>query len=459
VALTAEKIEKLRRCGDKEADGLVEEIRRTVESRDSKAQAIDGLKRLFEALTLRWMPSSKASVPSEILDFGLGETRNRLKDFLEAKGALPGLQASDWQRIQDAQALFEKFHLTALVTLGCASLPASYAQPGIAAALNRGGRFGLQVRARVRETAGFLAAVMRPGSLEQGEAGLMWIRKVRLMHALMRAFIRLVPADNPSRTGNALAEFLLELDWSEFQRKELRLEGERQQTPINQVELAFVLLTFSWLVVEGWKLLGVHPEAREREAYIFTWAKIGRELGIDDSELLPETETAARALFKQIEREGQGTEFGRLLAATLCVLLADLQRKAIESFPLPRALSWAQPWVKPFVNSPVGKASIHSIPRLMIRKLIGLDTARALWVGRPPLLHAIGGRLLLSLVNLSDLQWSDLPPLRLGGKGRERRVYTMLARKMNDRLKFRYVSLSPSDSPSGASPQSSRRAS
>ena len=45
--------------------------------------------------------------------------------------------------------------------------------------------------------------------------------------------------------------------------------------------MAFVLLTFSKVVIEGWNSLGIRPSEDECGDYMFTWALIGHMLGVE----------------------------------------------------------------------------------------------------------------------------------------------------------------------------------
>ena len=45
--------------------------------------------------------------------------------------------------------------------------------------------------------------------------------------------------------------------------------------------MAFVLLTFSKVVIEGWNSLGIRPSKDECGDYMFTWALIGHMLGVE----------------------------------------------------------------------------------------------------------------------------------------------------------------------------------
>lgn len=279
--------------------------------------------------------------------------------------------------MRQAQELFTQSLLTGLRVLGCASLPACYGHPGVALVLMGSGRLSVQVRRRLKEMILFLTKVMEPGSLNEGAApGSVWIRKVRFMHALMRWLTCAPGAGYEGLTDDKPSNVLLKLDW------------QRDATPINQVELAYVLLTFSWLLVRGFKLLGVRMNAAQRDAHIYTWAVIGHGLGIEAA-LRPREAGDAQKLFERIRDEFErGTEEGRLLTAALIVYVVIRQREAISEF-LPSlrrpGLRWLVRLVKPFAE-----ACLESLARTLVRDLAG--PRRRTGFGRARPVCPLGGR-------------------------------------------------------------------
>jgi hypothetical protein len=275
--------------------------------------------------------------------------------------------------------------MSGLTVLGCASLPACYAHPSIALLLTGSGRLVVQVTRRLGETIAFLLVMMTAGSLRKGGAGVPWIRKVRLMHALMR---KLALTKAGTRTGDKLSDFLLGLDWqAKFASRK----------PIDQVELAYVLQTFGWLLVRGFDLLGIELGESERNDHIYTWAVIGHGLGIVE-DLRPQDARAARKLFEDVQaaRE-EGTEEGRLLTAALVVYIVRAQIEQAEALP-PWLLSLYR-WQKAFAD-----ACFQSLARTLIRDLAGRQTAERLWVPRAPFLHWLVGLAMRAVMTLLEMK-------------------------------------------------------
>ena len=240
------------------------------------------------------------------------------------------------------------------------------------------------------------------------------MRKIRLTHAVTRAVARLGKACNPPAPGGHPHQLVFE-DALEVLHANIDY-SQAEDVPLDQVELAFTVLTFSWAMVDGLARLGVGMEPSENEDHIYAWAAIGHMLGVQD-ELLPRgTGTAvqeARRLFERI-RQGllapgdpigrviEGAESGRQLMAALNVILVDAQRENIPD----RFRRWARiRWIE---------AALQDLPHTLVRKLCGRETARVLRVGRAPLLHWIVGQIALCLIDLRTWKFVVRPETRPG---------------------------------------------
>ena len=393
-----DELDRLRIVGDEDADRFV----------DGLTARLGGIAALADALTAVtwWYDVGNApppGVPPEVVAF-------------VREPPPPPPPWIDDAAIARAQALFQECRYAALVVLACGSLPACYAQPNIADVLSASGRLMVDVRRRLQETVAFTSIVMTPGSLAPGGAGLQWIRKVRLMHAMMRALKLATPVPRQRATGDDLADMLLSRLWS-----------DAHLAPVNQVELGYVLLTFSWVALRGWKRLGIRLTDRERSDYLLAWAWIGRLLGVTDPLLGYVNDrgaeaTGAEALFERIRgRYELGTEAGQLLTAALGVIVVEQQAQALRKMVLPAlpevlalAVAAALKWLPRFTEE-----SAIAMGRSLMRSLAGLPTARQLRVGRSPLLYWLPGWLLVG-----SIHW---PALR-GRKARGSGVYAELGR-------------------------------
>ena len=406
------ELEALRRKGDAEADPIMGQI-----VREHGIHALAGLLDfLFGWRPGTAFPSPCPGVPRDVVAIA--------EQFL-SNADLPGDAVRggvDWARVDRSQVFYQDFKLSGLLVLGCASLPACYAHPGVALVLMGSGRLSVQVRQRLFETIAFLTMVMTPGSLGPAKdaPGALWIRKVRLMHALMRRLTLANATPFRSLTDEKPSNVLLKMNWN--------VHSDPGVLPIDQVELGFVLLTFSWLLVRGFGKLGIPMSDSERDDHIYTWAVIGRGLGIEAA-LRPLDAADAEALFESIRgRFESGTEEGRLLAAALVVYVIFRQREVIVEF-LPRQRArWLQQliqWVKPFAE-----ACLESLARTLVRDLTGTQTANRLWVARAPLVHWLVGEGLRAAMTLLEMrQKGDWVPHMLGGVRREKGLPRLLGRQ------------------------------
>ncbi len=389
------KLKALLESGDAPTDALVERL--------AEQHGLPALGALLDMLIF-W-DSSKAPAPPSAFPGVPAEVMTEASAFLLTPGhlddAFPG--GVDWERVRRAQDFFAEHQSLGLLILGCGSLPACYSIPGVAQVLIGSGKLVVQVTSRLAETIAFLTKVMTPGSLGPGDGafeGNLWIRKVRLMHAVMRCLMVAdphifsdLPEDRPSHV-------FLKFDWAKRATKE--------DFPINQVELGFVLLTFSWMVVRGLRLLWVRMNEEQANDHLYTWAVIGHGLGIDVA-LRPHTAEDAEGLFESIrDRYEEGTLAGRLLVAALVVYIISRLREGVRQMLPPPLLRILVTYFRRF-----GSGCLESLARTFVRALSGADTANKLWVPRAPFIHWLAGLVVRGGILLKDA----LTPGVTGDKG------------------------------------------
>jgi len=76
--------------------------------------------------------------------------------------------------------------------------------------------------------------------------------------------------------------------------------------PINQEEMAYTLLTFSYVAMRSLRRLGIPWRPADEEAYLHTWNVTGYVLGIR-SELMADTMDEARVLYDAIRARARAT--------------------------------------------------------------------------------------------------------------------------------------------------------
>src|SRR5499426_3866172 len=259
-------------------------------------------------------------------DIPAGPWPQELAEYLGASERLPSW--ADAALIRTGENVFLRYGLTSFGILACASLPECYVLRDVAAVLGTTQRLDAHARRRIFETAMMVLAVMAEGGLAPHGSGVRIVQKVRLMHAAVRYLILTPPPAAAAGPPSSLAETLLAQRWP----------AERG-IPLSQEDLAAVLLTFSYVMVRGWKHLGITLSPEEVRAYLHCWNVVGHVLGIRGELLAHNLEDAVR-LFDAIKRKrAADNPDGRALTAAVigvCESFAGPSRILLR--PIPRIL-------------------------------------------------------------------------------------------------------------------------
>jgi hypothetical protein len=357
-----EDLKRLRLVGDEEAEKALRGIwSKLCPEQQEKLVVILG----------RWDPSTQAA-----------------KDYLPAPVAayvdepftdLPSWITDGWERITAAQRAFTATHSSgARVVLAAYSLPILYIEPEISFTLTTTAQLVLHARRRLEDTQGYVDAVMQPDSLLPGGVGQKWIRKVRLTHAVIRQ------ARQEHLHPTAEFQMLHEAARPESAFQIQVFGAVADPMPLDQVELALVLQTFAWCMVEGLQEMGWPMRGDEPANHMLAWAAVGWMMGIKH-ELLPRTVEGGRELFERIREPllAAGDPFprdtgdrndsrlaGRLLVAAWITILVQIQRERLPE----RYRDW-------LVNFPRLDEALQQAPRIFIRRLCGDRAARQLRIG------------------------------------------------------------------------------
>ena len=274
LRVSNERLDELRRIGDPFVDALVE--RYFAETDESEGRLLG---RLF----------ADSELP---FDHGLVEAYWH---------SLPESPIEEPEKVERGQGVFDLFGPETLLALGSCALPLAYAAGNGVMVVARARKLKDDPIRRLCDTAQMVINVMQPGGLTSGGIGWHSIRKVRLIHALIR---RHVQSD-------------LERPWQ-----------SEWGTPINQEDLAGTLLAFSVGVLECLRRMGARVSPDDRNAYIHAWQQIGRQLGVRE-ELLVQSLDQGLELALQIGiRQIRPTSEGRDLSNRLLDAVSSL-------FPLP----------------------------------------------------------------------------------------------------------------------------
>jgi hypothetical protein len=275
-----------------------------------------------------------------------------LRAYLEAGRALP-----DWTHMQDvelAEQAFMDYGPLSCTLLFCASLPQCYVLPQLADVLHAAGQLEAHTEHRIRQTAAMIFPVMLRGGLTQPEGGgVAQVLKVRLIHATIRHLIlhgppehserRVPPGPAADARSASMHRALLALGW----------DVEREGLPCNQLELAYTLLTFGYVFVQGLRTLRIPLARAQEEAVLHAWNVVGAVLGIRP-ELMPQDMAQAAAMFDGIQAQVRAHPPARDVRPGLGrALVAAMERS-------------------------IGVPVLRQLPVPLACWLVGRDTARAI---------------------------------------------------------------------------------
>jgi hypothetical protein len=234
---------------------------------------------------LRHLVDNDQPVPSELPESIAG--------WLEDTRAVPAW--ADRERLERGCRLVVEHGPQACLALSTASLVFCYAgYPGVKV-LTFSHRLDQDAYRRVGETAQFLLAVTAPGSLDAGGRGIRKIQKVRLLHASIRHLIE--------RSG--------------------RWHVEADGVPICQEDLAGTLISFSWIVVDSLRKLGIRISDSDAEDYHYRWRVVGEMLGIDPAAIPPDLGAAAELAEAIGRRNHRRSEEGLAMTRALFEMHAN----------------------------------------------------------------------------------------------------------------------------------------
>ena len=256
-----------------------------------------------------------------------------------------GRQLPEWaepHRLERAQRMFMDHGVLSVTSLLCASLPECYVVPDLAEVLHATGQLESRADYRIRATGAMLFPVMMIGGLTPGSpegAGIAQILKVRLIHAMVRNLIlrgppraaHSVPPLAHIQPEDGMGPALHALGW------DVAVRG----LPGNQEELAYTLLTFSYVFLRAMRRLNIPMGAEECRDYLHAWNVAGHFLGIERA-LMADGMAAAASLFVRIQERGRARWAARphgkdprpqLGAALIGALEATMPGRTAKAFP------------------------------------------------------------------------------------------------------------------------------
>jgi len=241
--------------------------------------------------------------------------------FLAATSTLPPW--SDPAKIQMAERLFLEHGLVSMMALVFASLPECYVMKHGVKILALTRQLGEHTNRRVHQTASMVLGVMNAGGLSPTGRGIRQTQKVRLIHATIRyQMLKRAAAAPASAAPMSVTDVVAGqgISW------DLNDDG----WPINQEDLAYTLLTFSYVIPMAMRRLGVTLTDEEFEAFLHAWNVTGHILGVR-ADLMAHTVEDATALFDAIKARQAGASAG---AAMLTNAMLDLVNEKLLRLPI-----------------------------------------------------------------------------------------------------------------------------
>jgi len=244
-----------------------------------------------------------------------------VRDYLDATRATPIVQPD---LVEATEKFFVAHGNLALFVLVCASLPECYVMKKGVNVLWLTQRLEAHVLRRLLETAQMVLRVMSPGGMAPQGLGIQAAAKVRLMHAAIRHLILHPRPPATSEPATTMPQVFTSVQW----------DTNALGYPINQMDLAYTLLTFSYVIPRSLEKLGVPISPAEKNAFIHTWNIVGSVMGIRD-DMMPADYDEATWLFERIkDLEGGASQAGRDMTAAVVKCLQDaLHGRLFDSVP------------------------------------------------------------------------------------------------------------------------------
>jgi ER-bound oxygenase mpaB/B'/Rubber oxygenase, catalytic domain len=219
------------------------------------------------AALIRLPPSLRSRTLDAALEHGKNESiviPVEMQDLVRQIETVPDWV--DWNKINQAGAVYRRCGMTAGMLLGCCGLPLTYASPCANKTLVFSGRLVHRASRRLSETARFVVASCRPDGMKPHNPGWKITVKVRInMHAQIRRRLMTSPSWNHPVWG----------------------------APVNQIDMISTNLRFSICLLDHMRSVGFRFTKEEGEAVMMLWRYSAYLLGIDP-ELLCATEDEGR---------------------------------------------------------------------------------------------------------------------------------------------------------------------
>jgi len=199
----------------------------------------------------------------------------------------------DWEQVEQARRLMLAFAGVRGISLLVSSLVEGYSLSKAAHVLVATGRLHQDVLRRIYETGQMTHNMLIPDGLKPGAPGHRTIMEVRLLHAMVRKYLK----------GRG---------W----------ETALYDEPVNQEDMAFTIVEFDYLAMRGMERMGARLSDDDKSAMHHLWRFAARQNGVCD-ELLTDSLDEEIYQYQRIrERQFSPNEESRMLAQAVIKALA-----------------------------------------------------------------------------------------------------------------------------------------
>ncbi len=215
-----------------------------------------------------------------------------IHEYFEKSAALP--EWADQDLIALGQQIYIRHGIWISLLLSYKSLPECYACAKGAEVLYKTARLNEDhgsldtFSRRIAETAQFVMFVMLPGGLSENGRGVRSAQKVRLIHAIIRYYL-----------------------WKE------NWDVDNYDQPVNHEDQAGTLMSFSALILEGLKEIGIEFTPAEKEAYIHCWRVVGHLVGLEDDIIPKNAEDALKQGYAILDHQIAESDHSKILTKAL----------------------------------------------------------------------------------------------------------------------------------------------
>ncbi|MEE2730968.1 MAG: oxygenase MpaB family protein [Pseudomonadota bacterium] len=243
--------------------------------------------------------------PSQMIDEVLRRARTEGGDFaayVEHMNTVPAWV--DWEQIEHARQVLLAFAGVRGIALLVSSLVEGYSLSKAAHVLVATGRLHQDVLRRIYETGQMTHNMLVPGGLQVGGPGHRTVMEVRLLHAMVRKYLK-------------------QRGW----------ETELYDEPVNQEDMAFTVIEFDYLSLRGMERMGARLKEDDKKAVHHYW-RYGAHLNGVCEEMLTDSLEEEIYQYERIrERQYSPNEESRMLAQVVINALAGQ-----PTFNLPEGL-------------------------------------------------------------------------------------------------------------------------